>query len=62
MCTTIDIYYSFQMTACCPGWIGCNPTSTTDSRLKRIISTNCCIQTVVPPDDGPKIRPKHVTG
>jgi len=22
--------------------------------LKRIISTNCCIHTVVPPDDGPK--------
>jgi len=29
-----------------------NPTSTTDSHLKRIISTNCCIHTVVPPDDG----------
>ena len=28
-----------------------NPTRTTDSRLKRI-STNCCIHTVVPPDDG----------
>ena len=30
-----------------------NPTSTTDSHLKRIISTNCYIRTVVPPDDGP---------
>ena len=29
-----------------------NPSSTTDSHLKRIISTNCCIHTVVPPDDG----------
>ena len=28
------------------------PTTTTDSHLKRIISTNCCIHTVVPPDDG----------
>ena len=29
-----------------------NPTRKTDSRLKRIISTNCCTHTVVPPDDG----------
>jgi hypothetical protein len=27
---------------------------TTDSHLNRIISTNCCIHTVVPPDDGPR--------
>ena len=27
---------------------------TTDSHLKRIISTNCCIHTVVPPEDGPR--------
>jgi len=25
---------------------------TTDSHLKRIISANCCLHTVVPPDDG----------
>ena len=31
-----------------------NPTRTTDSRLKRIISTNCCVHAVVPPDDGPR--------
>jgi len=31
-----------------------NPTRTTDSHLKRIITTNCCIHTVVPPDDGPR--------
>jgi hypothetical protein len=31
-----------------------NPTSTTGSHLKRIISTNCCIHTVVPPDDRPR--------
>jgi len=31
-----------------------NPTKTTDRHLKRIISTNCCIYTVVPPDDGPR--------
>ena len=29
-----------------------NPTSSTDSRLKIIICTNCCIHAVVPPDDG----------
>jgi len=35
-------------------WFGTsNPTRTTDSHLKRIISTNCCIHKVVPPDDGP---------
>ena len=31
-----------------------NPTRTKDSHLKRIISTICCIHTVVPPDDGPR--------
>jgi len=31
-----------------------NPPRTTDSYVKRIISTNCCIHTVVPPDDGPR--------
>ena len=39
MYTTAGTYYSFYMTDCCPGWTG-------------IISTNCCIHTVVPPDDG----------
>jgi len=39
------------MTVFCPGWIG---TRTTDSHLKRIISTNCCTHTVVPPDDRPR--------
>jgi len=31
-----------------------NPTRTTDSHRKRMISTNCSIHTVVPPDDGPR--------
>jgi len=36
-------------------WLDCsNPTRTTDSHLKRIISINCCIRTVVPADDGPR--------
>ena len=35
-------------------------TRTTDNHLKRIISTNCCILTAVPPDVGPSIRPKHL--
>jgi hypothetical protein len=34
---------------CCRGWIG-----TIDDSLKRITITNCCIHTVVPPDDGPR--------
>jgi hypothetical protein len=38
---------------CCPSWMN-NSTGTTDSHLKRIISINCCIHTVVPPDDGPR--------
>ena len=29
-----------------------NPTRSTDSHLKRIISTTCCIHTVVPSNDG----------
>ena len=51
MYTTVGIYYSFQMTVCCPG---SNPTRITDSHLKRIISTNCYIHTIVPPDDVPR--------
>jgi hypothetical protein len=35
-------------------WNSSNPTRTTDGPLKRITSTNCCINTVVPPDDGPR--------
>ena len=34
-------------------WLS-NTSSTTDSHLKKTISTNCCIHTVVPPDDGPR--------
>jgi len=30
-----------------------NPARTTGSHLKRIVSTKCCIHTVLPPDDGP---------
>ena len=43
--------YTTIGTVCCPGWIG---TRTTDSHLKRTVSTNCCIHTAVPPDDGPR--------
>ena len=31
-----------------------NPNRTKNSHLKRIICTNCCIHTVVHPDDGPR--------
>jgi len=43
MHTTIRTYYSFLMNVCCSGWIGVP-----------IISTNFCMHTVVPPDDGPR--------
>ena len=43
------------MTVCFFYCIGTsNPTRTTDSHLKTKISTNCCIHTFVPPNDGPK--------
>ena len=41
------------MTICCPSWI-LNTTRTTDSHLKRVISTNWCIHTVVPLDYEPR--------
>jgi len=50
MYTTVGTYYSFYMAVCFPGWT----TRTTVSHLKRIISTNCRIHKVVPPDDGPR--------
>ena len=34
--------------------LGPSSGGTTVSHLKRIVSTNCCIHTVVPPDDGPR--------
>ena len=46
MYTTTGTYYSWS------DWN--NPTRTTYGHLKRIISTNCCILTVVPTDDGPR--------
>jgi len=46
MYATVGTYYSFYMTVCFPSWI-----RTTDSPLKRIISTNCCIRTVERPDE-----------
>ena len=42
MYITIGTYYSS------------NPTRATDSHLKRIISTKCCVHMVVPPGDGPR--------
>ena len=47
MDTIIGTYCSFQMTVCCPSWVGvANPARPTDSHLKRTISTNCCIHMV----------------
>jgi hypothetical protein len=45
---------------CLLSWMDWNPVHpidwnrTTDSHLKRIISTKCCIHMVAPPDDMPK--------
>jgi hypothetical protein len=50
MYTIIGTYYFLN--DCLLSWLDCcNPTSTSGSYLKRI-STNCCIHTIVPPDDG----------
>jgi len=39
------------MTVC---YVDSNPTSTTDSHLKKIVSTDFCTHKVVHPDDGPR--------
>ena len=49
MYTIFCTYYS----DCLLSWLDSNPTTTADSHLRRIISTNC-IHTVVPTDDGPR--------
>jgi len=46
-------YLLFFSDDCLLSWLEWNnPTRTTKSQLKRIISTNCCTHTVVPHDDG----------
>ena len=53
MYTTIGTYVLLFLDDFLLCWFGCsNPIRTTDSHLKRKISTSCCIRTVVPPDDG----------
>ena len=49
-------YLLFFLDDCLLCWLGwsSNPTRTTDSHLERIISTKCCVDTVVPPDDRPR--------
>ena len=53
MYTTTGTYY-YLSDDCLLSWLDSNPTRTTGSHLKRIINTNCCIHTVVPPDHGPR--------
>jgi hypothetical protein len=36
------------------------PSRPADSQLKRTTRTNCCIYTLLPPDDGQLAHPKHV--
>ena len=45
-------YLLFFLDDCLLSWLDWNLTRTTDSHLKRIVSTNCCTHTVVPRDDG----------
>jgi len=54
MYTTIGTYYSFSMTSVVLFGLATKPNRTTDIHLKSVISTNYCIHTVVPPDDGPR--------
>ena len=57
MYTTIGTYYfSLFLNDCLFSWLdwNSNPTKTTNRHLKRIISTNCCVHTVLPSDDGPR--------
>jgi len=51
-------YLLFFLDDCLLSWLDLQ--STTDIHLKRMISTDCCIHTVVPPDYGPEILPKYV--
>jgi hypothetical protein len=47
-------YLLFFLDDCLLSWMDWNNTPrTTDNHVKRIKSTNCCIHTAVPPDDGP---------
>jgi len=56
MCTVIGTYYNDD---CLLFWLDwSNPTRTRDSHLKRIISTNYFVRTVVAPDDGPRYARK----
>ena len=49
MYTTIGIFFLDDWLL---SWFQSNQNNR--SHLKRIISTNCCIHRVVPPDDGPR--------
>jgi hypothetical protein len=48
MYTPIGTYYSFYMAVCYRGWI----VPIQPLHLTIVISTNFCIHTVLPPDDG----------
>jgi hypothetical protein len=40
--------------------MGLIPTRSADSQQKHTTHTNCCIYTLLPPDDGQLASPKHV--
>jgi hypothetical protein len=52
MYTAIGTYYSF-LDDCLLSWL-LFQYNQENGHLKRIISTNFCIHTVVPPNDGPR--------
>jgi hypothetical protein len=53
ICKILHVIVSIIL--CLLSWLdGNNSTGTTDSHLKRIISTSCFIHTFVTPDDGPR--------
>jgi hypothetical protein len=45
---------------CQLAWLEGNSITPADSQLKRTTRTNCCIYTLLPPDDGLLASPKHV--
>jgi hypothetical protein len=51
----VGLEIQFNLYDCLLSWLDWNnQTRTTDSFLKRIINTNFCVLTVLPPDDGPR--------
>jgi cation transport ATPase len=61
ICNNWYVWYVLA-TVCWPGWNGTGsiPTRPADSQLQCTTRTNCCIYTLLHPDDGQLASPKHV--